>query len=292
MRSALSSEAPSSPNVHPEIYSSWQKDIADNMSNPPYSKSSLCPTYVVLRLCSALLAHRFSQQRSSHRWRWGFHFRQRAQCACRCPSTGHGRHVLLLFRPVWRAGGKSVHTSCAPSNILSSGAFDTPKTKCPPDRGSSDWVTDSPASRFPYNNDSPSSSPPSSPSSFRLSSCSPRNIPSRITSAPSTPSLTPDSDSDDPIINGGPLISHVDHTDALDFLMAVFSRHGLSALPHSRSVTISAPNMGVEFNGVVVHVPGTPKTFYVDGKSAQSVNLRERYIYLSRVPDLASDLFR
>jgi hypothetical protein len=69
----------------------------------------------------------------------------------------------------------------------------------------------------------------------------------------------------------------VKEKDALDFLMTLFPRHGLSALPHSRSVTISAPNMGVEFNGLVLHVPGTPKTFYVDGKSPQSVNLRERY---------------
>jgi len=67
--------------------------------------------------------------------------------------------------------------------------------------------------------------------------------------------------------------------------MALFPRHGLSALPHARSVTISAPNMGVEFNGVVLHVPGTPKTFYVDGKSPQSVNLRESIVALLDLAD-------
>jgi len=67
--------------------------------------------------------------------------------------------------------------------------------------------------------------------------------------------------------------------------MSLFSRHGLSALPHSRSVTISAPNMGVEFNGVVLHVPGSPKTFYVDGKSSQSLNLRESIVALLDLAD-------
>jgi hypothetical protein len=78
-----------------------------------------------------------------------------------------------------------------------------------------------------------------------------------------------------------PLIGHAKEKDALDFLMTLFPRHGLSALSHSKSVTISAPNMGVEFHGVVLHVPGTPKTFYVDAKSAQSVNLRQRYSFFS-----------
>jgi len=67
--------------------------------------------------------------------------------------------------------------------------------------------------------------------------------------------------------------------------MTLFPRHGLSALTHSKSVAISAPNMGVEFYGVVLHVPGTPKTFYVDGKSAQSVNLRESVVALLDLAD-------
>jgi len=165
-------------------------------------------------------------------------------------------------------------------------------------------VTDSPASFIPFNrfSDSPTSSPSSSLSSspfkssasdspirshkplFNHSSTATRNIPSRNSSTASTPSLTPESDSDDPTIDG-PLIGHVKEKDALDFLMSLFSRHGLSALPHSRSVTISAPNMGVEFNGVVLHVPGSPKTFYVDGKSSQSLNLRESIVALLDLAD-------
>jgi hypothetical protein len=64
--------------------------------------------------------------------------------------------------------------------------------------------------------------------------------------------------------------------DALDFLMTVFPQQGLSALPHAKNVSISAPNLGADFDGIVLDLPGTPKTLYVDGKSAASVSLRER----------------
>jgi hypothetical protein len=36
--------------------------------------------------------------------------------------------------------------------------------------------------------------------------------------------------------------------------------------------------MGASFDGVVLELPGQPKTLYVDGNSAQSVSLRERYV--------------
>jgi hypothetical protein len=77
----------------------------------------------------------------------------------------------------------------------------------------------------------------------------------------------------------------VKENDALDFLMTLFPRHGLSVLPHSKSVTISAPNMGVEFHGVVLRVPGTPTTFYVNGETAQSINLRESIVALLDLAD-------
>jgi hypothetical protein len=180
-----------------------------------------------------------------------------------------------------------------PAHPFRSGAFDAPKAKCPPDRGSPNWVTDGSASFFPFITDSPASSPSSSPPSctspishspYHLSrfhgkhastSTSPRSIPSRNSSFTSTPALTPD-DGSDYSNSSGSFVENVKEDDALDFLMTLFPHHGLSALPYSRSVTISAPNMGVEFHGVVLTVPGKPKTLYVDGKSAQSVNLRER----------------
>lgn len=58
--------------------------------------------------------------------------------------------------------------------------------------------------------------------------------------------------------------------------MTVFPHRGISVLPYARSVSISAPNLGTEFNGVVLDIPDSTKTLYVDGKSAESVSLRER----------------
>jgi len=67
--------------------------------------------------------------------------------------------------------------------------------------------------------------------------------------------------------------------------MTLFPRHGLAALPHSKNMTISTPNTEVELNGFVLHVPGTPKTLYVDGKSAHSVNLRDSIVALLDLAD-------
>jgi len=178
-----------------------------------------------------------------------------------------------------------------------SGAFDAPKAKCPPDRGSSDCVTGSQASFLPYHfSHSPSFSPSSSPISNHSSSTSPnsprslfnypiplpatspRNIPSRsVSSLLSTPPLTPDRLSDSSNGNEGGYLDKSQKKDALDFLMTVFPHHGLSALPYAKNVSISAPNLGADFEGVVLEMPGSLKTLYVDGKSAESVSLRERY---------------
>ncbi|KAJ7072408.1 hypothetical protein C8F01DRAFT_1205977 [Mycena amicta] len=84
-----------------------------------------------------------------------------------------------------------------------------------------------------------------------------------------TPPLTPDNPSP-------PSFSNNRQNDALDFLMTIFTNNnGLAALPYSQSVAISAPNLGAAFDGVVLSLPGAPKTLYVDGKSAHSVSIRE-----------------
>jgi hypothetical protein len=67
--------------------------------------------------------------------------------------------------------------------------------------------------------------------------------------------------------------------DALEYLMTLFPKDGLKALPHSKSVSVTAPTLGAEFEGVVLHLPGKPKTVYIDGKNAASVSLRERYVF-------------
>jgi len=101
----------------------------------------------------------------------------------------------------------------------------------------------------------------------------------------STPPLTPDHLSDPSKGNWGGYMDKTQEKDALDFLMTVFPRQGLSALPYAKSVSISAPNLGADFEGVVLEMPGSPKTLYVDGKSAESVSLRESIVALLDLAD-------
>ncbi|KAF8647124.1 hypothetical protein AX16_006956 [Volvariella volvacea WC 439] len=203
-----------------------------------------------------------------------------------------------------------------------SGAFDVPKAKCPPDRGSSDWVTGSPASVFssPLSTNSLSSSPEFSFFSSSTSSSSiksndttqsptsttpnsptlppfdfkpiqhgptlPRDIPKRTLSDMSTPPLTPDNGSgydDGQSMTSSPTQSA---NDALDFLMNLFPNDGLTILPHAKSISITVSELGATFEGVVVEMPGQPKTLYVDGKRAEAVGLRESIVALL---DLADD---
>jgi len=72
---------------------------------------------------------------------------------------------------------------------------------------------------------------------------------------------------------------------SLEFLMNLFPRNGLQALPHAQKVSISAPNMGAVFDGVVLELPNRPKTLYVDGKSAEAVDLRESIVALLDLAD-------
>jgi hypothetical protein len=114
----------------------------------------------------------------------------------------------------------------------------------------------------------------------------PRNIIARPLSSPSliTPPLTPDDN--DGVYDGVSATDVKQQNDALDFLSTLFPRNALSALPYAKSVSISAPGLGASFEGVVLELPGKPKTFYVDGKSAAHVNLRESIVALL---DLASE---
>jgi len=131
-------------------------------------------------------------------------------------------------------------------------------------------------------------------SDYISSATSPQDIPGRVRNVPAihniaTPPLTPDSDGDDDddeSMNGS---DRKESDDALDFLLTIFPRDGLDALPYARSVVISAPHMGATFDGVVLELPGKPKALYVDGKAAQSINLRESIVALL---DLADECFR
>ena len=171
-----------------------------------------------------------------------------------------------------------------PVLFLTSGVFDIPNVKCPPDRGSSDCVTGGLTPMISQSPDSSfSPSPPekaSSPISNHFTSTRiPAVVPSRYFPPRSeypygliTPPLTPD-DSD---ASGAHGIFTKHSNDALDLLLNIFPHNGLSILPFAKSVVVSVPNMGVTFDGVVLHLPGKSKTLYVDGKNAPAVSLRER----------------
>jgi len=195
-----------------------------------------------------------------------------------------------------------------PSLADLSGVFDIPTSKCPPDRGSSDCVTGSPASMVSSSPFSDISSSPSRdyvatkslshhPDSYhntdyvfsgRKDAAMPQAIPRRSSSPYNiaTPPLTPDDDEEDE--DGGNWASGIttEHSkDALELLLNFFPHDGMKMLPFAKSVTVSAPNMGTTFDGLVVKLPGQPKTLYVDGQNAETVSLRESIVALLDLAD-------
>jgi len=92
-----------------------------------------------------------------------------------------------------------------------------------------------------------------------------------------TPPLTPDDSSEN--------VSVRSNDDALELLTTLFPKHGITALKYARSVSVSSLEMGISFDGVVLELPGKPKTFYVDCKSAEVVNLREGIVALLDLAD-------
>ncbi|KAI0365629.1 hypothetical protein BV20DRAFT_1038810 [Pilatotrama ljubarskyi] len=110
----------------------------------------------------------------------------------------------------------------------------------------------------------------------------PRGIPEAQQPVPdiATPPLTPD---DAPEEGSGSLSALGAKQSA--FLSTLFPRNALSAAPYAKSVSISTPGVGTTFEGVVLSLPGTPKTFYVDGKCAADVNLRESIVALLDLAD-------
>lgn len=199
-----------------------------------------------------------------------------------------------------------------PSLADPSGGFDVPNQKCPPDRGSSDWVTDSPApiilSPTPSQS-SLSSSHASSYGSFLIQypptpppeQDSP-TLPPRFNISPPPPSVAPreivhkqsndtglvtppHSLEDSESVEGVSAISARQTDATLDFLTTLFPRNALSAMPHAQGVSVSSPNLGTVFDGVILDLPGKPKTLYIDGKNAQHFSLRESIVALLDLAD-------
>jgi hypothetical protein len=105
-----------------------------------------------------------------------------------------------------------------------------------------------------------------------------------LESAYATPPLTPD-DSAEPESDARASSQH-EENDALAFLTTLFPRDAAQALPYAQKVSISAPDMNASFEGVVLDLPGDEgRTFYVDGSSAATVNLRESIVALLDLAD-------
>jgi len=203
-------------------------------------------------------------------------------------------------------------TTLRPSREDPSGGFDVPTHKCPPDRGSSDWVTDSPAPIIHSPTPSQSSLSSSQTSSYGSSIQYPPTpppeqgapaSPPRFNISPPPPSIgpqeivqkTPDisglvtpplSLGDSEGAEGGISAISAKQTKAtLEFLTTLFPRNALSAMPYAQGVSVSSPNLGTVFDGVILDLPQKSKTLYIDGKNAQHVNLRESIVALLDLAD-------
>lgn len=65
---------------------------------------------------------------------------------------------------------------------------------------------------------------------------------------------------------------------ALELLTTLFPHQGAGLLPYTKSITISTPGQGLKATeAVLVELPGKPKTLYVDGKSVENAELKDRY---------------
>ncbi|KAL5523794.1 hypothetical protein ACEPAG_7967 [Sanghuangporus baumii] len=107
---------------------------------------------------------------------------------------------------------------------------------------------------------------------------------------PATPPLTPDSSPSSG--SAAPFDSQDDA--AYDFLVRLFPGSARVAQKYGKSVRISSSELAVEtapesagfiFEGVVLDVPGRPRTLYIDGKGAENVKLRESIVALLDLAD-------
>jgi len=194
-------------------------------------------------------------------------------------------------------------TTLPPSLGDQCGAFDAPNAKCPPDilGGSLNWVTAG-----------------SAPSSLSLYPTPPDHSPSEYfnkprSALPQTPPLTPDysprspttslpNSQSSPISIVKPIVTGLETPPAtpessprglvgqssqtLDFLTSLFPSAALRALPYAKSVQVSSADMGASWEGVILSLPGQPKTLYVGGKGAEKVKLRESIV---AILDLAEE---
>lgn len=104
-----------------------------------------------------------------------------------------------------------------------------------------------------------------------------RGILTRASPEISTPPLSPDLSSSGSSLNS--ICSQ--QNDALDFLLTLFPRQGLSALDHATIVT--SP-----FHGLVLHLPRQPRTFYVRAETAYMHDRSASFLYSQTCTQLSS----
>jgi len=207
----------------------------------------------------------------------------------------------------------TIYTTTLPPSLADpSGGFDVPTQKCPPDRGSLDWVTDSPAPIIHSPTPSQASLSSSNTSSYGSSLIQYPPTPPPERGSPDSPRFTisppPPSIGPQEIIHktpnnyglatpplsledaegtmGGISAISAKHTKAtLDLLTTLFPRNALSAMPYAQGVSVSSPNLGTVFDGVILDLPQKTRTLYIDGKNAQHVNLRESIVALLDLAD-------
>jgi len=166
------------------------------------------------------------------------------------------------------------------------GVFDTPHEKCPPDGGSSVCVTGKPA-QFPrINTQIGATDSYFNPQSHPIISRSNRPVPVPI----STPPLTPDDDGSSSSFSS---IGSLDWKVTPELLMTLFPRAAIRASPYAKSVSVAGE--GTTFDGFVLDLPRgfngvNPKacvmrTLFVDGKGANTAQLRESLVAMLDLAD-------
>jgi len=148
----------------------------------------------------------------------------------------------------------------------------------PPDHSPSDYFN----KPRPVSLQSPPLTPDYSPRSPTISlptNAQPRPIPiaKNTSTGLETPPTTPQS-------SPKGLVGQSSQT--LDFLSSLFPSAALRALPYAKSVQISSSDMNAIWEGVILSLPGQPKTLYVGGKGAEKVKLRESIV---AILDLAEE---
>lgn len=106
------------------------------------------------------------------------------------------------------------------------------------------------------------------------------------TEAICTPPLTPDTSNVAGLRTSTSLSHGVQDQAAYDFLVRLFPGSARVALQYAKSVHITSSELSISvddmdkfaFEGVVLELPNRPRTLYIDGKGAENVKLRERYV--------------